>query len=97
MSTEYALRVAHGRETIELRVAPETTVRQLKDALQERCSAPARNMRLIFKGKTLEDAATLCGAGLVDGARVMLLSGGAPVASAVSTKQQLRAASARGS
>ena len=83
MSAGYALKIAHGRDTIELCVAPETTVRQLKDSLQERCAAPARNMRLIFKGKMLEDNQTLSGAGLAGGARLMLLSGGAPVASAV--------------
>ena len=83
MSAGYALKIAHGRDTIELCVAPEMTVRQLKDSLQERCAAPARNMRLIFKGKTLVDNQTLRSAGLAGGARLMLLSGGAPVASAV--------------
>ena len=87
MSAGYALKIAHGRDTIELCVAPEMTVRQLKDSLQERCAAPARNMRLIFKGKTLEDNQTLSGAGLAGGARLMLLSGGTPVASAVRRTQ----------
>ena len=82
MSAPYALKVVHGRDTVELSVAPETTIRELKAQLQERCGAPARNMRLIFRGKTLEDAASLSGAGLTDGARLMLLAGGAPVVSA---------------
>ena len=83
MSTDYELKIAHGRETIELGVASESTVRQLKDSLQERTAAPARNMRLIYKGKTLEDNQTLRSAGLAGGSRLMLLSGGAPVASTV--------------
>jgi len=77
------LKVAHGRETIELCVAAETTVAALKDLLAERCSGVlARNARMIHKGKTLaEDRQTLEGAGVKDGARLMLLAGGAPVVS----------------
>jgi uncharacterized ubiquitin-like protein YukD len=83
MSAPYALKVAYGRETIELNVAPDTSVKVLKDLIAERCSALARNMRLISKGKTLADKDTLAGAGLSDGAKLMMLAGGAPVVSAV--------------
>lgn len=83
MSALYTLKVAHGRETIQLSFSPQSTVKQLKDALAERCSALARNMRLISKGKTLDDGATLSAAGLADGAKLMLLAGGGPVVSAV--------------
>ena len=85
MSAPYALKVAYGRETIELSVAPDTSVKLLKDLVAERCNALARNMRLIAKGKTLADKDTLAGAGLCDGAKLMMLAGGAPVVSAVRT------------
>jgi hypothetical protein len=58
-------------------------VKALKDLIAERCSALARNMRLISKGKTLADEDSLAGAGLSDGAKLMMLAGGAPVVSAV--------------
>ena len=83
MAAPYALKVAYGRETIEVSVAPDTSVKTLKDLVAERCSALARNMRLIAKGKTLADKDTVAAAGLSDGAKLMMLAGGAPVVSAV--------------
>lgn len=60
-----------GKHTLD--VAPEDTVRAVKQKLEPLTSLAAAEMKLLVKGKAPDDAATLSALGLSDGAKVMLM------------------------
>jgi len=68
-----ALRVQSGRELVEVSVASNSSVAQLKAALAPLTATLPRNMKLLHKGKVLLDSAKLDSLGVKDGDKVLLL------------------------
>jgi len=61
-----------GRE-IEVAVAPESSVHEVKQHIAEKEGIPPEQQRLVFGGHHLEDTQPLAEAGLADGSRVHLI------------------------
>ncbi|KAF8072570.1 hypothetical protein HT031_000230 [Scenedesmus sp. PABB004] len=72
--------VKQGGTELAVAAAPGSTVAALKAQLEAATGVFARHQKLIFKGKVLDDAATLASCKLSSGAKVMLMqSQGLPV------------------
>lgn len=75
---DLVLLIKHAGEELQIGVAADATVAQLKQAVEARTGVFARRQKLIYKGKTLDqDAAVLAGLPqLRTGAHIMLLVAG---------------------
>ena len=68
------LKVKFGKEKLEVEVADDATIADLKTALVASTSIPASNQKLIVPGKSLgDDAATLSSVGIKDKGMVMVM------------------------
>lgn len=68
------LTIKHGSDTFGIALSATASVGELKQQLEQQTGTFVRNQKLIYKGKVLEDAATLEGCGICTGAKLMLLA-----------------------
>lgn len=75
------IKASNGSTTeVEFESSSETTVAELKAAIETKLEIPASQQRLIFKGKILKDEGTLESYNIVSGESVHLVKGAAPAA-----------------
>ena len=75
------IKASNGSTTeVEFESSSETTVAELKVAIETKLEIPASQQRLIFKGKILKDEGTLESYNIVSGESVHLVKGAAPAA-----------------
>lgn len=68
------LNIKHGPKEHPVTVSANSTVLALKQQLESLTGVFVRNQKLIFKGKVLDDAATLEASKIGKGAKLMLLA-----------------------
>ncbi|KAJ3174113.1 hypothetical protein HDU88_000081 [Geranomyces variabilis] len=71
--TAIPFRVTHGKKTHEMRLAPTTTVAELKDHVEAVTGVSVALQKLLYKG-LLKNEQTIDAAGIVAGAKVMLMA-----------------------
>ncbi|XP_078179308.1 LRR/ubiquitin-like domain protein [Carex rostrata] len=73
-SSTITVQVKFGGRTIPVPVPAEAAVHELKSLLQPLTNVIPRGQKLIFKGKVLEDGATLRSYQIINGSKIMLVA-----------------------
>ena len=81
------LTIKNGSDNLSLVMSASSTVSHLKQHLEQHTGTFVRNQKLIYKGKVLDEAASLESCKLTNGAKLMLLATeGLPVKVSASTR-----------